>query len=153
VTSNDAAPPTLEIGLTFDCTDAPALARFWCRALGYVEATPPEGWDTWEAFLIDQGVPEDEWGDGAAIRDPAGVRPTISFLNVPEPKRAKNRLHLDVKISGGRHVDACQRTERIEAKVAELVSAGAVVQSRDTVHDRLDHVVMLDPEGNEFCVV
>ena len=153
MTSNEPAPSVTQIGMTFDCADAPALARFWALALGYVEAPPPEGWDTWAAFLTDQGVPEDEWGDGAAIRDPTGMRPTISFLNVPEPKRAKNRLHLDLKVSGGRHVDAHQRAKRIEAKVAELVSAGAVVQSRDTLGDRLDHVVMFDPEGNEFCVV
>jgi glyoxalase superfamily protein len=153
VTATDAPSPAPEIGMTFDCTDAPALARFWALALGYVPAPPPEGWDTWEAFLVDHGVPQDEWGDGATIRDPAGVRPSISFLKVPEPKRAKNRFHMDLKVSGGRHVDAVQRTQLIEAKVAELVSAGAVVQSRDAVDDRLDHVVMLDPEGNEFCVV
>ncbi len=80
-------------------------------------------------------------------------RPAISFLKVPEPKRAKNRLHLDLKVSGGRHVDDGGRTQRIEAKVTELLAAGAAVHARDIVHGQLDHVVMLDPEVNEFCLV
>jgi hypothetical protein len=149
--SNEGA--ATEIGMTFDCADPAAQARFWAVALGYVQAPPPVGWETWEAFHTDQGVPPDEWGDGAAIRDSAGLRPAISFLKVPEPKRAKNRLHLDLKVSGGRHVDEGERSQRIEAKVTELLTAGATVHARDIVHDHLDHVVMLDPEGNEFCVV
>jgi hypothetical protein len=142
-----------DIGMTFDCADPTGQARFWSLALGYVPAPPPEGWETWEAFLTDHGVPVDEWDAGAAIRDPAGVRPAISFLEVPEPKRAKNRLHLDLKVSGGRHVDHGERTQRIEAKVAELATAGAVVDARYVVEGHLDHVAMFDPEGNEFCVV
>lgn len=141
------------IGLTFDCADAPAQARFWRSALGYVEAPPPTGWETWESFLTDHGVPREEWGDGATICDPSGARPTISFLKVPEPKRAKNRLHIDVQVSGGRHVDPALRTRRIETKVAELLAAGATVDKRYLNEDWLDHVGMLDPEGNEFCVV
>jgi hypothetical protein len=141
------------IGMTFDCADATAQARFWALALGYVASSPPDGWDTWEAWFTDHDVPPEEWGDGAAICDPAGVQPAISFLRVPEPKRAKNRLHLDLKVSGGRHVDADERTPRIDAKVAELVGAGAAVHGRHLIHGHLDHVVMLDPEGNEFCVV
>ena len=146
-----AAPPA--IGLTFDCADSVAQARFWAIALGYAPAPVPEGWESWEAFYRDHDVPPEEWGDGAAICDPSGRRPPISFLNVPEPKQAKNRLHLDVKVSGGRHVHQAQRTQRMEAKVGELIAAGAAVQLREMVHGRLDHVVMLDPEGNEFCVV
>ena len=147
---NDAAAP--QIGLTFDCADARGQARFWAIALGYVPAPPPEGWQTWEAFFADHDVPAEEWDDGAAICDPGGGRPTITFLRVPEPKRAKNRLHLDVKVSGGRHVDPELRAQRMEGKLAELLAAGATVQVRDVLRGRLDHVVMLDPEGNEFCV-
>ena len=79
-----------------------------------------KGWDTWEAWLTDHDVPPEEWDDGASICDPAGAYPTISFLKVPEPKTAKNRMHLDVKVSGGRHLGAEERTPRIEGKVAEL---------------------------------
>ncbi len=141
------------IGLTFDCADPAAQALFWAVALDYVPSSPPNGWDTWEAFWTDHEVPPDEWDDGAAICDPAGLRPAISFLKVPEPKRAKNRLHVDLKVSGGRHVDHNERLQKIEAKVSELSAAGATVQTRDTVQGHLDHVVMFDPEGNEFCVV
>lgn len=93
------------LGLTFDCVDAPALAAFWALALGYVEAPPPEGWATWDAFLTDQQVPQEEWDEGAEIQPTSGTGPTISFLKVPEPKVAKNRVHLDVKVSGGRHIE------------------------------------------------
>jgi hypothetical protein len=40
----------------------------------------------------------------------------------------------------------------MEGKVGELLAAGATVQVRDVLRGRLDHVVMQDPEGNEFCV-
>jgi catechol 2,3-dioxygenase-like lactoylglutathione lyase family enzyme len=145
---------TTRWSLTFDCADAQAMARFWTIALGYVEQAPPEGWETWEEWLRHFDVPEDEWGDGASLADPAGILPTVSFLRVPEAKTAKNRLHLDLQVAGGRHVDADERTARIEAKVAELVAAGAAADFRALQDDgALDHVVMLDPEGNEFCVV
>jgi len=123
-------------------------------ALGYVEKAPPEGWDTWEAWLADFDVPEDEWSDGAVLADPDGVLPGLGFLRVPEGKTSKNRIHLDLQVSGGRHLDAALRTERIEAMVARLVDSGGVVLRRDLQDGgSLDHAVMADPEGNEFCVV
>jgi hypothetical protein len=140
--------------LTMDCADAPAMARFWSLALGYVEKPPPEGWDTWEDWLRHFEVPEEEWGDGAALTDPAGVLPDVTFLQVPEPKTAKNRLHIDLRVSGGRDLPAEIRTERIEAMVGTLIDAGAATVMRvDQPDGSLDHVVMADPEGNEFCVV
>jgi hypothetical protein len=145
-------PDRVVLGITMDCTNARVQAEFWMAALGYVEAPPPKGWETWESWLIDLEVPRDEWDDGASICDPAGAYPTISFLRVPEPKTAKNRVHLDVKVSGGRHRDEAERTPLIEAKVAQLEALGGTVQRRDELQGRLDHVVMLDPEGNEFCV-
>jgi len=140
------------LGLTFDCADATVQARFWASALGYVPAPPPHGWDTWESWLIDLEVPREEWDDGASIVDPDGTGPGISFLKVPEPKTAKNRLHLDLKVSGGRDVDPETRRTRILAKVDEVVAAGAAIQAEHVVRGQLDHVVLLDPEGNEFCV-
>ena len=140
------------LGLTFDCSDASVQARFWAVALGYVPAPPPPGWDTWESWLVDLEVPREEWDDGASLVDPAGVGPGISFLKVPEPKSAKNRLHLDLKVSGGRKVDQEIRRTRIMAKVDEVVAAGATIQAEHLMGEHLDHVVLLDPEGNEFCV-
>jgi hypothetical protein len=143
----------VSLGITMDCADARVLSRFWALALSYEEAPPPEGWTSWAEFLTDHGVPEDEWGDGATIRPANGAGPTISFLKVPEPKVAKNRVHLDVKVSGGRHVDPQTRERRIRTKEAELVAAGGATLREDRVDGNLDHVVMADPEGNEFCVV
>ena len=145
--------PDLILGLTFDCADATAQARFWALALGYVPAPVPRGWDTWESWLVDHDVPREEWNDGASLVDPAGVSPGISFLKVPEPKTAKNRIHLDLKVSGGRDVDQEIRSTRIRAKVDDVVAAGATIQEEHRLHGHLDHVVLLDPEGNEFCVV
>ena len=139
--------------LTFDCTDVPTMRGFWRLALGYVEPTPPEGWTTWEDWLRDMEVPEEEWGDGGGLDDPGGVLPDISFLKVPEGKTAKNRLHIDLQVSGGRHLDAGIRRQRIEGKVEDLIAAGGTVLDRQLQAGVLDHVVMADPEGNEFCVV
>lgn len=149
--TDEPSEPTL--GITFDCANPALVARFWALALGYVEAPPPEGWSTWAEFLTDQGVPEEEWADGAALRPSSGHGPTISFLRVPEPKTAKNRVHLDIKASGGRHVDQGLREARIRSKEADLIAAGATTLREDLVEDRLDHLVMQDPEGNEFCIV
>jgi hypothetical protein len=129
------------------------MASFWKVALGYVEAPPPEGFDTWEQWLTHFKVPEQEWDDGAALADPDGVGPRISFLRVPEAKVAKNRLHIDVQVAGGRHQPWDLRERRIRDTVERLVTAGGSVLTEQKFEGQLDHVVMADPEGNEFCVV
>jgi hypothetical protein len=129
------------------------MVAFWRTALGYVSPSPPEGWTSWEDWLRDNDVPEEEWGGGAGLDDPDGVLPDIAFLQVPEGKTAKNRVHLDLQVSGGRHLDQALRLERIEAEVDRLIAAGAVVLRRDEQSGALDHVVLADPEGNELCVV
>lgn len=148
-----ADEPARTLAITMDCADPAAQSSFWSLALGYVPAPPPTGWDTWESWLAEHDVPEDEWNDGASICDPLGTGPSISLLKVPEPKTAKNRLHLDLRVSGGRHLDQATRRARIQAKVDQLTAAGATVQREDMIQGHLDHVVLLDPEGNEFCVV
>ena len=92
--------------LTFDCVRPGELAAFWKLALGYVDAPPPEGFASWADWLRHFDVPEDEWDDGASIVDPNDGLHGISFLRVPEPKVAKNRIHLDVQAGGGRHIPA-----------------------------------------------
>ena len=141
--------------MTIDCADPALVARFWCTALGYVEADPPKGWDTWDAFLTEMNVPEDEWNDGASLSDLAGVLPSISFLKVPEPRTVKNRLHLDPQVGGGRSETQELREQRIRAFADRLITAGATI-----VHEvprdnstALDHLWMSDPENNDFCVV
>jgi hypothetical protein len=129
------------------------MASFWKVALGYVEPPPPEGFDTWEQWLTHFEVLEKEWGDGAALDDPDGVGPSISFLKVPEAKVAKNRLHIDVQVAGGRHPPWDLRERRIRDTVDRLCSAGGSVLTEQGFQGQLDHIVMADPEGNEFCVV
>lgn len=139
--------------MTMDATDPVRLARFWMVALDYVEAAPPAGSDSWESWLADQGVPPNEWGDGATITDPAGLGPAITFLKVPELKSAKNRLHLDLQASGGRHLPADVRRQRIDDVVEVLTALGASTIEHHFHGADLDHIVLGDPEGNEFCVV
>jgi Glyoxalase-like domain len=140
--------------VTFDCAQPGVLAKFWAEALGYVEPVAPEGFDSWENWLRHHGVPEDEWDDGAYLADPDGDGPSLSFLRVPEPKVAKNRVHLDVHVGGGRdHTPWEVRWPRVVAAVERLTAAGATVIAEYDDQGRPDHVVMADPEGNEFCVL
>jgi hypothetical protein len=117
-----------------DARDPHALAAFWAAALGYV-AEP--GYDE---------------ADGASIVDPDGRGPAISFLRVPEPKTAKNRVHVDLRPAGQSPRDPAQRARLIRAKADELVLRGASEVREEHYGPELGHVVMLDPEGNEFCV-
>ena len=124
--------------LTFDCVDAVRVAEFWKQALGYEDEPPPAPFATRAEWLATYGETYDPSG-GAWLRDPAGVGPRLSILAVPEPKVAKNRLHIDVRCGGW---------DQVRAKVAELVAAGGTVLATYDGH----HVTMADPEGNELCV-
>jgi Glyoxalase-like domain len=140
--------------LTIDCARPRRLARFWSTALGYVERPPPAGFNSWEEWLAEQGVPEHEWDDAAYLTDPAGIGPSLSFLRVPEPKTVKNRVHLDIQIGGGRQRPWDQRWPRVLEARDRLVAAGATILSEEMAADgRPDHLVMADPEGNEFCLL
>lgn len=148
--------------LTIDANDPSLLVAFWARVLGYVPQPPPDGFDTWRDWYVSVGVPAEEFaeGDDACDRlmDPDGHGPTIWFQPVPEHKAGKNRLHLDIYASGGRSVPLELRRERVDAKVAELVAAGATVIRRNPEDfdspEVADHYArtLQDPEGNEFCV-
>ena len=76
--------------ITFDCTHARKMARFWIVALGYLDAPPPPGWSPWEDWLRHFDVPESEWDDGASIVDDprvdhdAAVR---AIVEVPASRR------------------------------------------------------------------
>jgi hypothetical protein len=139
--------------ITFDCADPAVLAAFWCQALGYVEAAPPAGFATRAEWLASVGVPQEEWGDGAYIEDPQGLRAAIAFLKVPESKAAKNRVHLDVQAGGGRGEPQEVRWPRVLEAVQRLTEAGATVIREDLQDGIPDHFVMADPEANEFCVL
>jgi hypothetical protein len=148
---------TNEWQLTIDCADPERLVRFWAVALGYVPAPPPDGHATWREYYLSIGVPEDELGDGDALDrlvDPSGRGPAIWFQQVPERKTLKNRLHIDVKVGGGRSVPLTERRSRVDALIAELLAAGpTVIRVRDLPEQGRYAVQMADPEGNEFDVV
>ncbi|MEV0594622.1 VOC family protein [Nonomuraea cavernae] len=138
----------IKIDLTLDCTNAQLLAEFWKTALGYVDEPPPAPFKTREEWLAQFDLPEDDSvDDGEWLCDPDGVGPRLSILKVPEPKTAKNRLHLDIRVPA--HGCAPQeRWQRIRAEAERLVRAGGRVLEEVDEH----HIVMADPEGNEFCV-
>ncbi|MCY0925802.1 VOC family protein [Streptomyces sp. H27-H1] len=143
--------------LTIDCADPRVMVTFWTEALGYVPEPAPEGHATWRAYWAGMGVPEEELPEGVgelpeSIVDPSGRGPRVWFQQVPEPKAGKNRVHLDLKVSGGRGVPMELRTRRVDGTVERLTGAGATVLR---VLDELEThyaVVLQDPEGNEFCV-
>jgi len=143
--------------LTIDCADPARLTRFWAIALGYRLEDPPGGFDTWNNYWRSIGVPEEELDDAVdasdSLVDPDGVGPRIWFQQVPEGKVVKNRLHLDLKVGGGRDIPLETRRERVDAEASRLVEAGAV-RARLLSQGGLDHYAwtLQDPEGNEFCV-
>ena len=92
---------TVGVQVTFDASDPARLGAFWAELLGYVEQPPPEGFGTWPEALAALGVPEDQQQSAYAIVDPAGAGPRLFFQRVPEPKAAKNRVHLDVNVGAG----------------------------------------------------
>ena len=144
------------VTLTVDCRDAAVLVAFWQPLLGYHVPHPPHPFATWRDWYLDIGVPADEIvGDGADRLAPplGGHGVSIWFQQVPEPKSGKNRLHLDLHVSGGRLVTRDERRRAIEVVVAEVGARGGSLL-RWTEDDAADHVgaVMADPEGNEFCI-
>jgi hypothetical protein len=135
------------VQITFDAHDAYALATWWAALLGYEMEDVSEV----VARLLDEGVITEVqvaridgklYFDGVATAsDPEGIAPRLYVQEVPEDKVAKNRLHLDVPIGD----------EPLDDAVARVVGLGArLVEVREHPGERW--AVMLDPEGNEFCL-
>jgi hypothetical protein len=137
--------------VVFDCADPDRLARFWAQALGYKLQDPPQGHQSWEDWLRDQGIPQERWNDANAVVDPDGRGPRIFFQRVPEAKTTKNRVHLDLNVTGGPAVPLEERRGQVDAEVERLLGLGA---SRLRVVEEQGGywAVMQDPEGDEFCV-
>jgi len=140
-----------EVQVTFDCADPAALAEFWAAALDYVVQPPPEGFDSWDAALSAWGVPEDRRNERSAVVDLEGGGPRVFFQRVPEGKTAKNRVHLDVRAAPGLEGEA--RMAALESACDLLVDRGATrVRRQEPGGMDAGHIVMQDPEGNEFCL-
>jgi hypothetical protein len=108
------------MNVTVDCDVEPGqVARWWSTAL---------------AARVDG-----EWGTAARVQLPGDGAPRLLFIQVPEPKRGKNRVHLDL-LSDDR-----------DAEEARLVELGATVVARQVEGDE-SWIVMRDPYGNEFCL-
>jgi hypothetical protein len=140
------------VQVTFDCADPARQAEFWAQALHYRIPDPPGGFATWVAWARAQGIPQKNWNHWAAIEDPDGVGPRVYFQRVPEGKVAKNRMHLDLNVAGGRDVTLEERKVRVFADVERLKALGADDHRGAIEQDGEFWVRMNDPEGNEFCV-
>ena len=89
------------------------------------------------AAVLDGRVADGATTESAAVEPRDGV--PLYFIRVPEAKAAKNRVHLDINV------------DDLEAEVARVEALGATVHARHG--EPTGWVVMLDPEGNEFCLV
>lgn len=107
--------------VTIDCVQADQLAAFWAGLLG---RSVDDGANEYFATIGLHGA-----GSGGP--------PALMFLQVPEPKTTKNRVHLDLHAP-----DWPTQVERAVAlgatKVAEFAEHGTA------------WATLLDPEGNEF---
>lgn len=116
--------------ITVDCKDAYTLARFWSEVTGWPMDEENEPGDS--ECLVAPVLPE----------PPGAGSPGMLFIQVPEPKAVKNRVHLDM--------GPTDRTR--DAEVARLSELGAAVIADHRSAEGLGWVVMGDPEGNEFCI-
>lgn len=107
------------------CVRFDELLAFWQAALGYVPREPPhDGW--------------------VVLADPNGAGPNISLDRITEdrlpPLGEVSRVHLDL-----------YTTDR-PAEVERLLGLGATRYEREYGPED-DFVVLVDPDGNRFCVV
>jgi hypothetical protein len=121
--------------IVFDCARPAALARFWAAALDDYDVAP---YDAEELERLRSIFIDDVEDDPSVLVQATPDRPRLWFQRVPEPKRVKNRVHLDL------------RADNLETELSRLTSLGATVSDDQPVADL---VVMRDPEGNEFCLL
>jgi len=112
---DDAPPGAFE--LVVDAVDAEAIGTWWAARTGTTLQRHESGVYAWLEGVPD--MPYRYW----------------VFINVPEPKTVKNRVHWDVVLQ--------------DATVDDLVATGATVLRRPD--DEIRWTVLADPEGNEFC--
>jgi predicted enzyme related to lactoylglutathione lyase len=112
---------------TIDAADAYAQSLFWAKVLGYAE---------------DPDDPNEPGHEECMIFSPDG-RTRVLFIEVPDTKQVKNRMHFDLVPAEGTR----------DAEAARLVSIGATVVDDLRRPDGSGWVVLADPEGNEFCIL
>lgn len=115
-----------ELVVVIDCDDLSRAASFWSGVLGYVPETGQAPDDATYRTL----VPED--GHGVEIL----------LQRTADAKRAKNRVHLDL------------RTRELAAEVERVTALGAVRLTEEPLREYgWAWHVLADPAGNEFCVL
>jgi Glyoxalase-like domain len=118
--------------IVVDASHPAAVARFWAAALDGYSVAPYD--DAELARLRASGIagPED---DPFVVVVPRDGGPRLGFQLVPESKRGKNRVHLDL------------RAADVTAEITRLTALGAKVLARYE-----EHILLADIEGNEFCL-
>ena len=112
---------------TVDCRNAFELSEWWKPVLGYTD-------------LPDD--PNSAGDEECMIIDPVtGHR--LLFIEVPEDKGGKNRVHFDLAPTDRR------RDEEVE----RVLALGATEIDDQRLEDGRGWVVLADPEGNEFCIL
>ena len=112
---------------TVDCADAYTLSRWWRSVLDYVE---------------DPDDPNEPGHEECLIFSRNGTH-RLLFIEVPESKRVKNRIHFDLRPVGGPR----------DTELVRLLELGATVVDDRRNGDGTGWVVLADPEGNEFCIL
>jgi hypothetical protein len=112
---------------SIDCTDAYALSSWWRAVLDYTQ---------------DPDDPDSPGDEECLMISPDG-RHKVLFIEVPESKQAKNRLHFDLRPREGSRDD----------ELARLLAHGATTVDDLRKPDGTGWVVLADPEGNEFCIL
>jgi catechol 2,3-dioxygenase-like lactoylglutathione lyase family enzyme len=111
------------IALTFDANDPHGLARFWSGVLGREMAEDPH--------------------DGVTLRSNDDTGFGLRFVPTPEQKSGPNQLHFELTSTS--LMEQQQTVARALALGGRHLDIG---QGPD-----VEHVVLADPEGNEFCVI
>lgn len=100
----------------------------------------------WWAQVLDMGEDPDDpnlSGHEECMIFSADGRSRVLFIEVPEPKQVKNRIHLDLR-----------PTDRTRDEEIERVLALGATEMADTrTPDGRGWMVLADPEGNEFCIL
>jgi len=124
---NDARVTSFISHTSVDCADAYTLCRWWQAVLDYVE---------------DPDDPNEPGHEECMIFSRDRTH-RLLFIEVPEPKQVKNRIHFDLRpVEGSR-----------DAELARLIELGATTVDDRRNADGTGWAVLADPEGNEFCIL
>ena len=114
---------------TVDCHNAYELSEWWKQLLGYVDL---------------EGDPNLPGHEECMIQRPDGGH-QILFIETPDTKGTKNRVHFDLRPS--------ERTRDDEAEWAMSLGATLVADHRGIHGPGSGWFLLADPEGNEFCIL